>query len=73
MIGTADGRTGPIVINFAIFSEDELSVPFTVIKVPGLTIGGDIDPTNKTIGYVICCPVTPPSYVLTEYLHLTSQ
>ena len=49
----AAGKMGPIVIHFPIFSKEELSVPFVVIPVPGLTVGGDVDPSSNQVGYVI--------------------
>ena len=54
VVVNADGRVGPIVINFPIFTREELSVPFQVIPVPGLTIGGDVNTSNLCgVGYVI--------------------
>eukprot|EP00979_Chaetoceros_neogracilis_P001726 scaffold305_cov267-Chaetoceros_neogracile.AAC.43 len=54
VVVNADGRVGPIVLNFPIFTKEELSVPFHVIPVPGLAIGGDVNTSNlANVGYVI--------------------
>ena len=47
MCVNAAGKMAPVVLHFPIFTERELAEPYYVIKVPGLSIGGE------GMGYVV--------------------
>ena len=50
---SASGHVAPICIHFYGLTETELSVPFLVLEVEGLTISGDVTAGCKDVGYVI--------------------
>lgn len=50
---SASGHVAPIVLHFYGMPEADLSVPFVVLEVEGLTIGGEVKPGCKDIGYVL--------------------
>ena len=50
---SASRHVAPICIHFYGLTETELSVPFLVLEVEGLTVSGDIKAGSKYIGYVL--------------------
>eukprot|EP00979_Chaetoceros_neogracilis_P001777 scaffold317_cov230-Chaetoceros_neogracile.AAC.11 len=50
---SASGHVAPIVMHFYGLPESLLSVPFVVLEVKGLTIGGEVKPGCKDVGYVL--------------------
>ena len=50
----ANGKLAAIVIEFPIFTDDQLSQPFVVLEIPGFAIGGDsCSGAGDVVGYVI--------------------
>jgi hypothetical protein len=47
------GVLSPICLWYYGLSDSQLSVPFKVIRIPGLAIGSDMDPNCQKIGYII--------------------